>query len=356
MPRITTTEQLARSLSKGMPPISWIASDEPLLVMEAADVVRARARAAGFIERAILDVGSQFDTSLLIEQASAMSLFSERRLVDVRLAGKPTKELGDALRNCGGSLGDDCRLLVTSTRLERATVGTAWFNALAPLLLLLELQKVERDRLPEWLAQRLARQHQHAGQPVLTLIAERTEGNLLAAHQEVQRLALLLPPGELDFESVEGIVTDSARYDVFGLVDSALAGETARTLRMIDSLRLEDAPLPLLTWALGDALRRLLRVREAIDSGQPIQSALRTAGVFGKRETALRQALRRLETRQALRLLRDTAHLDRMAKGVGGLTDSGEPPSFGGGSDTDTQWAAVERIVLGLAGASRLAA
>ena len=356
MIRITSAEQLARSVAKGLPPITWIAGDEPLLAMEAADIVRAGARSAGFTERAILDVGAHFDTSLLIEQARSMSLFSQRKLVDVRLAGKPTKELGDVLRTCAASLGDDCRLLVASGRLERATVGTAWFSALGPFLLLLELQKVDRDRLPDWLAHRLAKQGQRAAPQVLALIADRTEGNLLAAQQEIKRLALLLPPGELELGQVEQIVVDSARYEIFGLIDTALAGETARSLRMIDSLRAEDAPLPLLVWALGDCLRRFLKVRQAMDDGQSVQSALRSVGVFGKREAAFGQALRRLDVGRALRLLRDTAHLDRMAKGVGGLTDSGEPPALGGGNDLESQWAAVERIVLGLAGATRLTA
>ena len=136
MTRISTTEQLARSLAKALPPITWIGSDEPLLVSEAADVVRSRARALGFSLRSIIEVGARFDTSLLLEQAQAMSLFAERKLVDVRLAGKPTKDLGDALQRSAAVLGDDCRILVTGARLERATVNTAWFNALAPLLVL----------------------------------------------------------------------------------------------------------------------------------------------------------------------------------------------------------------------------
>jgi DNA polymerase-3 subunit delta len=356
MIRLSSTEQLPKSLAKGLPPIIWIATDEPLLAMEAADLVRAKARAAGFTERTILDIGNHFDMSLLFEQARSMSLFAERKLVDIRLGGKPTKELGEVLRQCIASLGDDCRLLVTGGRLERATTSTAWFNALAPSVLLLELQKVDRDRLPEWLSQRLTRQGQSAPRPVLTLIADRTEGNLLAAHQELQRMALLLPPGELAFEQVEKVVRDSARYDIFGLVDTALAGETARSLRMIESLRAQDAPLPLLVWALSDALRRLQKLRQALDGGQQAQSALRSLGIFGKREAAFTHAARRLDGRVAMRLLRDTAHLDRMAKGVGGLEDSGEPAALGGGSDVESQWTAVERIVLGLAGARRLAA
>ncbi len=355
MTRISTVEQLGRAIAKDLPPITWISSDETLLVSEAADGVRSRARALGFSERAIVDVGAHFDTSLLLGQAQSQSLFSERKLIDVRLGGKATKDLGEALQKSARSLGADCRILVTGARLERATVNTAWFNALSPVLLLLELQKVERDRLPDWLAERLSRQGQRASRPILTLIADRTEGNLLAAHQELQRLALLLPAGDLDPAEVEKIVLDSARYEIFGLVDTALAGQTTRALRMIDSLRAEDAALPLLVWALADCVRRFLKVRQTIDAGQPAASALRSAGIFGKREAAFKQALRRLDARGALELLRETAHLDRMAKGVGGLSGSGAPAAFGG-SDAESQWAAVERIVIGLAGTRRLAA
>ena len=353
MIRITTPEQLARATSKALPAITWIGGDEALLVLEAADAVRARASALGFTERPIVEVGAHFDTSLLLEQTQSRSLFSERKLVDVRIAGKPTKDLGEALQRGAATMGDDCRVLVTSGRLERATQNTAWFNALAQAVLLMEVQKVERDRLPEWLAARLAKQGQRAGKAVLTLIADRTEGNLLAAHQELQRIALLLPPGDLDPEQVERIVIDSARYEVFGMVDTALAGETARALHMVDSLRAEEAALPLLVWALADCLRRLLKVRQAMGHGQSEQSALRSAGVFGKREALFRVALRHLDEARAARLLRDTAHLDRMAKGVGGVPGTGAPAAFGG-NDAESQWSAVERIVIGLAGPRRL--
>jgi DNA polymerase-3 subunit delta len=355
MTRITTAEQLARSLAKALPPIVWISGDEPLLVLESADSVRARARALGFGERVVVEVGSHFDTSLLIEQTQSLSLFADRKLVDVRLAGKPTKELGEVLQRVAGRLGEDSRILLTGARLERATLNTAWFNALAPAVLLLELQKVERDRLPEWLAQRLSQQGQRASRPILTLIADRTEGNLLAAHQELQRLALLLPPGDLDPAQVETIVLDSARYEIFGLVDTALLGQTARSLHMVEALRAEDAALPLLVWALADCLRRLLKLRQVLDGGQPLQSALRMVGIFGKREAFFRQALGRLDADAILGLLRETAHLDRMAKGVGGLAGTGAPAAFGG-NDPESQWGAVERIVIGLAGAARLAA
>ena len=344
MTTLRSVDGFERALARGLPPIVWISGDEPLLVIEAADAVRARARLIGFAERQIIDLGARFDFSLLTEATRSMSLFGERRLVDIRLAGKPSKEFGDALREALPTLGDDCRLLVTGDRLERATTSTAWFGALEPALLWYETPRVDRDALPGWLASRLARQRQTGSPLVLALIADRTEGNLLAAHQEIQRLALLLPAGELDPGRVDEIVLDSARYEVFGLIDAALAGDTVRALRIVDGLHAEDAALPLVAWGLADALRRLARARQALADGQPIASALRGAGVFGRREAAMRQALSRRDPTPAARLLRETAQLDRIFKGVGsGIAGSADDP-----------WAAVERIVIGLSGGRRL--
>ncbi len=353
--RFSTAEQLARAIARSLPALTWISGDEALLVLEAADSVRAKARALDFTERPVVEVGAHFDTSLLLEQTQSLSLFSQRKLVDIRIAGKATKDLGDTLQRALASASEDCRLLVTSGRLERATLNTAWFSALAPSMVHLEVPRIERERLPQWLAARLTAQGQQAGEATLALIADRTEGNLLAAHQELQRLALLLPPGRLDPEQVERIVLDSARYDIFGMVDTALAGDTARALRMVDGLRAEDAALPLLVWALADCLRRLLKIGNALGQGQSEQAALRGAGVFGKREILFRRALKRLDRARVWRLLRETAHLDRMAKGVGGLPGTGAPPAFGG-SDAQSQWSALERVVIGLSGARRLIA
>src|SRR5690606_9819980 len=161
------------------------------------------------------------------------------------------------------------------------------------------------------------------------------------------------PPGELDAAAVEAVVLDSARYDVFGMVDTALAGDTARALRMVEGLRVEETALPLLAWALADCLRRLLKVNQAMATGQPAAAAMRGAGVFGKREALFREALGRLGAGTVAGLLREVAHLDRMAKGVGGIPGTGAPAEFGG-SDPASQWAAGDRIVIALCGQPRL--
>ena len=213
--------------------------------------------------------------------------------------------------------------MVSSQHLEKATTSTAWFEALARQMLWMETPRIDVASLGKWIAERLAAQKQQASPPVLALITERTEGNLLAAHQAIQRLGLLLPPGELPADAVADIVLDSARFELFGLVDAALAGEPARALRMARSLAAEDAAMPLLVWALGDALRKLLRIQQALQLDRvSMQQAMRSAGVFGKREAIMRRALARLDIPTLQQLLQHTAVLDRMAKGVGGSLSS----------------------------------
>lgn len=343
MTRLATAEALERALAKGLAPIHWVAGDEMLLVLEATDRIRARARELGFAERVVLEVGQHFDVSLLVGQTQAMSLFGERRLVDVRLAGKPAKEFGETLARIVPTLGDDTRLLVTGGKLDKTTSASAWFGAIDKAGVCVELPRIERDQFPAWIAARLARQDQRADAATVQLIADRTEGNLLAAHQEIRRLALLAPPGQLQADAVDAIIVDSARFEVFALIDTAMDGQTGRALRMLDGLKAEDAPLPLLSWGLADGLRRLAKVFGAMESGQPLASALRGAGVFGRREPPYRRAVGRLDRPAVLRLLRQTARLDRMAKGVGSAE--------GGPADP---WAAAERVVIGLSGIAPL--
>lgn len=336
--RINTPNQLRQALGRTHPGLVWISGDEPLLVIEAADLVRAHARRHGFEEREIVDVEGRFDRSVLLEAAQSQSLFASQRLVDIRVKGKPGKELGDTLSALLGILGEETRLLVTSPRLERATTSAAWFEALARQMLWVDTPRIEAAALPGWIAERLAAQKQRAAPEVLAMMADRTEGNLLAAHQAIQRLGLLLPEGELPAEAVADIVLDSARFELFGMVDAALAGEVARTVRMARSLAAEDAALPLLSWALADAIRKLQRIRQGLGRGQPIQAAMRSAGVFGKREALMRQALKRLDDHQLTLLLRQVARLDRMAKGAAGTGPAADP------------WFHAETLLISLAG------
>ena len=323
--RISTPAQLRQAIGRALPPLTWISGDELLLVIEAADLLRAQARKQGFEEREVLEIDQHFDRSRLLEATQSQSLFASRRLVDLRLNTRPTRELGDALRELLPRLGEDCRIVLCSARLEKATTGAAWFGTLAREMLWMETPRIDAAALPRWIGERLAAQKQQASPAVLALIAERTEGNLLASHQAIQRLGLLLPPGELPIDAVTEIVLDNARFELFGLVDSALAGDTTRTVRMAQSLAAEDAALPLLCWALADALRKLMRIREQVAGGKPLPAAMRQAGVFGRREAIMRQALGRLDSAALTHLLRQVARLDRIAKGMASAASVANP-------------------------------
>jgi DNA polymerase-3 subunit delta len=344
--RVAAGDALAQALARSLPSPIWVATDEPLLQVESGDLVRARARALGHVERVVIDVGTGFDASRLVGESRSQSLFGERRLLDLRLAGKLPRGFGEALAEVAiatratgaGGTPADCAVLVTSPRLDKAATGSAWFGGAMADGLLVEGNAPEPAQFGRWIAQRLAANDQRADDASIALIAERTEGNLVAAQQAIDRLALLAPRGRVEAAIVDEAVTDNARFDPFGLVEAALSGQVGRTLAMVDALRAEDAPLPLLAWSLADALRRLLRAIDARESGQPVPSALRSAGVFGRREAAYRRALGTLTRDQAIDALRQVARLDRMAKGVDSSALAGDP------------WSMAERILVAIAG------
>jgi DNA polymerase-3 subunit delta len=324
--------------TRGLPPVVWIASDEALLRQEAADAVRAAARAQGFEERTVFHVERGFKLEQLFAETQALSLFASRRLLELRIPGKPGKELGDGLAQALASLPDDTRLLVTSPRLDRATSDSAWFTRIDTQGLAVGIASVTRAQLPGWIGERLSRNSQQADAATLALIAERVEGNLLAADQEVRKLALLLPTGRLDPAAVRSAVLDVARWDAFDLVDAALAGDARRTLRCVAGLRSEGAAVPVVLWALADATRNLLRLSRAAGSGTPLPSAMRALRIWGERERLYPQALRRLPPARLRQLMRGCIRVDRITKGIGAGND----------------WQTLEAVALGLAGAPSL--
>jgi DNA polymerase-3 subunit delta len=321
------------------PPVVWIASDEALLRLEAVDRVRASARAAGFDERRVFDADRTFRVEALVAEAGALSLFASRRLLELRFTGKPARELGEALADAIEALPDDVRLLVESPRLDKASAESAWFSRIARAGWYVAIPVVERDRLAAWIGERLGRHGRRTDPATLQRIADRVEGNLLAARQEVDKLALLLPPGVLDAEAVLDAVLDVARWDAFDLVDAAVAGDAPRALRCLGGLRAEGTVVPAFLWTLAEAVRTLARASAARDAGRPAGQALREARIWGDRERTYAAALRRLDTPALRRLLQACARTDRIAKGV---------------LDGDA-WLSVEAIVLGLAGARSLA-
>ena len=257
-------EQLEAQLARGLKPLYTIHGDEPLLAQEAGDAIRAAARAAGYSERQVFTVsGAHFDWSGVLGAAQAMSLFAEKQLIEIRIpSGKPGKEGSEALQRYCAQLNDDVLTLVTLPRLDYQQVKAAWFTALEGHGATLRVETLDRKNLPAWLAQRLQRQGQRVrdgeeGQRTLAFFADRVEGNLLAAHQELQKLALLHPPGELAFEQVEAAVLNVARFDIGKLSEALWTGNVPRALRVLDGLRHEGEAAVLVHWTLADDLRNL---------------------------------------------------------------------------------------------------
>lgn len=341
-------DQLPAALAKGLRPLYVIHGDEPLLAQEAADAVRAAARAAGCSERTVHTVaGGHFDWAGLLGDAGALSLFAERRLIEIRIpSGKPGKDGSEALQRYVEQLGADDVTLVMLPRLDRTQLGSAWFGALDGAGLAVRVDPVERRALPVWIAQRLAQhglrvEDGEAGQQALAFFADRVEGNLLAAHQEIAKLALLHAPADprgapavLAREQIEAAVLDVARYDVFRLGEAVLAGDAARALRMLDGLQAEGEAAVLVHWTLADDLRGLQRVHAAMQQGRPLPMALREARVWGLKEKLFERVLPRLEA-TGLAALVDAAHVcDGIVKG---LRDPRWP---------DDPWAALQQLVL----------
>ncbi|HRO58589.1 MAG TPA: DNA polymerase III subunit delta, partial [Burkholderiaceae bacterium] len=248
---------LSAALARGMSAVVWIHGEEPLLVLEAADTVRSAARAGGAVERLVFEGGRQFRPEALMAEAGAMSLFGEGKLLELRLATKPGKEIGQLIGELAAGMDPAVRLLVVSPRLDRATTDSAWFAAIDRHAMVVPIYPVSRQQLPQWIGRRLAGQKQRTDPGTLEFIAERVEGNLLAADQEIRKLALLFPEGELTDTDVRAAVLDVARYGAFDLVEPMLAGDAARTLRTIDGLRAEGEAGPLILWSVADALRTL---------------------------------------------------------------------------------------------------
>ena len=317
--------QLAAHLNKGLRPLYMLHGDEPLLQQEAADAIRTAARAAGHTERSVFVVsGAHFDWSAVLAAAGAQSLFADRQIVGIRIpSGKPGKDGSAALQQLAqAATGDDSTLtLVLLPRLDKATKTSAWFMALDNHGATVQIDPVERAALPQWIAQRLAAQDQRAvageeGQRTLAFFAERVEGNLLAAHQEIQKLALLHPPGELGWAEVEAAVLNVARYDVFKLSEAVLSGQRLRVQRMLDGLQAEGEAAVLVHWALAEDIRALKRVKDAMGGGRPLPMALRENRVWGTKERQFERLLPRLDSAQAAHLLQSAHLVDGIVKGL----------------------------------------
>ena len=309
-------DQLDRQLAGGLSPVYFIHGDETLLVGECADAVRAATRQRGYSDRQVLSADSGFDWNRLSAASDSLSLFSERRILELRLpTGKPGREGARALCGYTERLPEDTVLLVISAKLEAAARRSKWVQALDRAGVSVPVWPVEAAQLPAWIERRMRAHHMLPSRDALQLIADRVEGNLLAAAQEIEKLYLLHGPGPLDVETVGDLVADSARYDIFALVDAALAGDAVYAQRVLAGLRAEGVEPVLLLWALSREIRSLASMARAVQGGMPLGRVLTERRVWEKRKPLISGVLQRIRGRQWWVLLQRCAVIDRVIKG-----------------------------------------
>jgi DNA polymerase-3 subunit delta len=320
-------EQLAahlqQAIGKGLRPIYTVWGDEPLLAQEAGDLLRQTARGLGYNERQVHTVaGAHFNWSGLLGASQEMSLFSDKQLIEIRIpSGKPGKDGSVALQRYCETLSEDVLTVLQLPKLDRQQQQSAWFIALDQAGVMVRVDPVERKALPAWIAQRLSQQGQRVkggieGQQALDFFADKVEGNLLAAHQEVMKLGLLYPAGELSAADIEAAVLNVARYDVFKLGEAVLAGQVGRALRMLQGLQAEGEAAVLVHWTLSEDIRALKRVKDAVAGGQPLPMALRDARVWGPKERLFERIVPAMQAK-ALNDLVQAAHIcDGLVKGL----------------------------------------
>ncbi len=311
-------DQLGAQLDKPLAPLWVLHGNEPLLVLEAADAIRAAARRHGYEERETLVVGQGFRWDSLALAAGNMSLFGGAKLIDLRIpTGKPGRDGGDALQRYVARLPQATLTLVTLPEIDWQARKTGWFKAVSEAGIAIELNAPERERLPEWIGRRLALQKQSAAADALTLIAEHVEGNLLAAHQEILKLGLLHPEGALTLEQVQDAVLNVARYDIDKLRQAVLEGDPVRCTRLLEGLKGEGTAPPLVLWALASETRGLAALRAGQDSGQPLPALFKAERIFDpRRQQAVGRALGRLTQGGLRAALMHAARIDRMIKGL----------------------------------------
>jgi DNA polymerase III subunit delta len=331
--------QLADYLTRCFAPIWLVFGDESLLVAEATDAIRARARENGYTERVLLPVQAGFDWNALAQAGANLSLFGDRQLIELRLSSAKLAEAGaQALRRYAGAPPDTCTLLITAPKLESRAQKADWLEAIDKAGVVVAIRAVEAAQLPAWIEARMRAAGLQPTREAVTLIAERVEGNLLAAKQEIDKLQLLYGASAIGAEAVLSAVADSARFTIYDLPDAALQGDGARAARILQGLRAEGVEPPLALWALTRELRVLASLAHAQARGQPLEPILARNRVWDARKGTLKRGLQRHSVQGARGLLQQAAAVDRIVKGAA----PGRP------------WDALLRLSLAVAGCDLL--
>jgi DNA polymerase-3 subunit delta len=309
--------QLDTHLKQGLQALYVLVGDEPLAQRESLDALRAAARIQGFDERNSLIVERYFNWQQIQSYGQSISLFASRRLLEINIpSGKPGVDGGKALQALANKAIPDTCVVIILPKLEREAKNSAWFTALEKQAVTIAIDEVDAANLPKWIANRLVQQGQHTSQQTLEFLAHQVEGNLLAANQEVQKLGLLYPQGELAEATVREAVLNVSRYDAFQLGEAVLAGDTERTVRILQGLQDEGENAVAVMNPLMWALRPLVRIKQAEMRGENVVNAMTSARIYGDKQTIVKRALARFSLRQLEAALQKLADIDRTAKGV----------------------------------------
>jgi DNA polymerase-3 subunit delta len=295
-----------------------IAGDEPLLVQEAADQVRAAARKRGFDEREVHDVDRHYDWSGLMMATGTLSLFATRRLIELRLSKPLGVDAGKALTAFATQGADDVVVLVVAPKLEFSSTKTKWYKALEQAAVVVPITPIDGSRLADWVGRRMAARGLQPDRGAVQALVEREEGNLLACVQDIEKLLLLHGPGPIDSDAILAAVADNSRFDVFALSDAVLQGRVDRVVKILAALRAEGIAAPIVLWALSRELRTLTTIAAQVDGGRPLDQVLANPKlrIWQKQRPMVKKAFQRLGPRRCRRLLQGAAQIDLAIKGA----------------------------------------
>jgi DNA polymerase III subunit delta len=326
--------QLSAQLRSTLLPCYLVSGDEPLLVQEASDAIRARARELGMASRELYVADPRFDWDELQSSAGNLSLFAERRIIELRLpTGKPGRRGGEAIAALVAQAGPELLLVVSTPKLDKSVTSSAWVKSLDRHGGIVQLWPVGVAELPRWIHERMRRAALVPDQDAVRLLADRVEGNLLAAQQEIDKLGLLLGKGKVTAADIEAAVADSSRFDVYKLVDAAIGGDAARAVRILAGVRNDGTDAVIVVWALSRELRTLANLSDNVRRGVDLSAALQKAGVWRNRQGLIRTCVGRHQATDIHRLLKLARLADAAAKGQSG----------------DDPWSLATQIVMGLA-------
>ncbi len=309
-------EQLSAALLKNIAPIYILTGDEPLLIQESSDMIRAAARKAGFIERDLYHCDVHFEWTQVLGSANSMSLFADKKIIELRVPNGKPSDKGKVLQEYAQAPSSDNLLLVITDKLDKEVPKTKWFTALEQHGVHIQHWPVAPENLPHWIDQRLKKAGLKADANAIDLLASRIEGNLLAAAQEIEKLKLLAPDNIISMELMASVVADSARYDLFGLSDKALHGDASAAVKTLHGLKAEGTDAIAVLWTLTRDIRSLVQISLSCAQGKSFETAAKQAGVWDIKQPLFRAALSRIKPAQVQQLLRKANGIDKAVKGM----------------------------------------